>query len=114
MNTKLIAGGALTGLVLAGGFAGMLSAQSAADATGLTKEQIIEIALAEVPGEVTEVELERYLGQQIYEIEILGEDGVEMEIEIAAETGEVLKVEAEDDDDQEDYGKDDDDHDDDS
>jgi len=53
MNTKMIAGGALTGLVLAGGIAGMVSAQSVADATGLTEAQVIEIALMEVPGEVT-------------------------------------------------------------
>ena len=52
MNTKLIAGGALSGLVLAGGLAGMASGQSVADATGLTDEQVIEIALMEVPGEV--------------------------------------------------------------
>lgn len=95
MKTKLIAGGALTGLVLAGGLSGMVSAQSAAIATGLSEEQIIEIALAEVPGEVVEIELEREDGMQIYEIEIMTADGTEMEVEIAAETGEVLEVEAE-------------------
>ncbi|WP_375279821.1 PepSY domain-containing protein [Pseudooctadecabacter sp.] len=108
MNMKLIAGGALTGLVLAGGIAGMVSAQSAADATGLTEDQIIEIALMEVAGEVTEVELENRRGTQFYEVEILAEDGSEMEVKIAADTGEVLKVEAED----RDCDKDDDDDDD--
>lgn len=96
MNTKLIAGGALTGLVLAGGLTGMVSAQSAADATALTEQQVIEIALTEVPGEVTEVELESRRGAQIYEVEIRAGDGTEMEVKIAAETGEILKVEAED------------------
>jgi uncharacterized membrane protein YkoI len=95
MNTKIIAGGALTGLVLAGGIAGMVSAQTVADATGLTEEQIIEIALLEVPGDVTEVERERHRGMQVFEVEILGADGVEMEVMIAAETGDILKVEAE-------------------
>ncbi len=94
MNTKLITGGALTGLVLAGGLAGMVSAQSAASATGLSEEQIIEIALAEVPGEVVEIELEREDGMQVYEVEILTADGTEMEVEIAAGTGDVLEVEA--------------------
>lgn len=94
MNTKFIAGGALAGLVLAGGIAGMVSAQSAANATGLTEEQVIEIALMEVPGEVTDVEQERHRGQQIFEVEILSDDGTEMEVEIAADTGEVLKVKA--------------------
>ena len=95
MNTKLIAGGALTGLILAGGITGMVSAQSAADATGLTEEQVIAIALAEVPGEVTEVEREREEGQTVFEIEITAADGTETEVEIAANTGEILKVEAE-------------------
>ncbi len=94
MNTKYLAG-ALTGLVLAGGITGMVSAQSAADQTGLTKEQIIEIALLEVPGEVTEIEQERRRGKSIFEVEVLGSDGNEMEIYIAADTGEILKVEAE-------------------
>lgn len=95
MSTKMITGGALTALVLAGGIAGMVSAQSVADATGMTEEQVIEIALAEVPGEVTEVEQERHRGKQIFEVEILGADGLETEVKISAETGEILKIEAE-------------------
>ncbi len=95
MNKNIIAGSALTGMVLAGGIVGMVSAQSAAQATGLTEEQIIEIALIEVPGEVTEVELERKRGKQIYEVEITSEDGTEMEVVIAADTGKVLKTKAE-------------------
>jgi uncharacterized membrane protein YkoI len=94
MNTKLIAGGALTGLVLAGSIAGMVSAQSVADATGLTEEQVIEIALTEIPGEVQEVELENRRGTQIYGIEILSADGEEMEVVIDAQTGDVLRVKA--------------------
>ena len=97
MNTKLMAGGALAGLVLTTGIAGMVSAQSAAATTGLTAEQVIEIALMEVPGEVQEVERDTEDGIQIFEVEILGADGVETEIEIAAETGEVLSVEVEED-----------------
>lgn len=98
MNIKYLACGALTGLALAGGLIGSVSAQSAAVATGLTEEQVIEIALTEVPGEVTEVERERHRGQQVFEVEILGKDGIEMEVKIAAGTGEVLKVEADVDD----------------
>lgn len=108
MNTKMIAGGALTGLVLAGGIAGMVSAQSVAGATGLTEEQVIEIALMEVPGEVTEVDQERHRGQKVIEVEILGADGVEMEVKIALETGEILKVKAEGDDCDKDNDDDDD------
>jgi uncharacterized protein YpmB len=92
MNTKLIAGSALSGLVLAVGIGGMVSAQSAADATGLTEEQVIAIALTEVPGKVQDVELERHRGTQVYEVEILAADGTEMEVEIDPETGDVVKV----------------------
>ena len=98
MNKKLIAAGTLSTLVLAGGFTGMVSAQSAAIATGLTEEQIIEIALTEVPGEVAEVELERSHGQAIFEVEIVDVNGVEMELEISADTGDILAIEAEGDD----------------
>jgi uncharacterized membrane protein YkoI len=94
MGKKLIAGGALAGLVLSGGLMTAVSAQTAAEQTGLTQEQVIEIALLEVPGDVQEIELERERGMMIYEIEILAADGLEMEVEINAQTGEVLEVEA--------------------
>jgi len=108
MNTKLIALGSLSGLALAGGIAGMVSAQSAADATNLTEDQIIELALTEVAGEVDEVELEEKRGVAFYEVEIIGEDGEEYEVRIAAETGEILKVKADGEgcDDDDDDGKD--------
>ncbi|MGJ8583497.1 MAG: PepSY domain-containing protein [Marinosulfonomonas sp.] len=94
MNTKLIFGSTLAGLALAGGIAGMVSAQSAADTTGLTEEQIIAIALEEVPGEVTDVEQESHRGKQVYEVEIMAADGTEKEVKISAETGKLLKVKA--------------------
>lgn len=94
MNTKHITGGALIGLVLAGGLTGMVSAQSAADATNLTEEQVIEIALMEVAGDVTEVDLEQRRGGAVYEVEVTAEDGSEMEVLIAADSGDVLKVKA--------------------
>lgn len=90
MNKKLITGGALAGLILAGGIGGTLSAQTASELTGLSEEQAVAIALEVFPGEVQEIELEREKGMQIYEIEILAADGVENEIEINAENGEVL------------------------
>ena len=109
MNTKLIAAGALSGLVIAAGTAGMVSAQSVASATALPEEQIIAIALAEVPGEVTEVELENEDGILAYEVELIAADGSEMEVMINAETGEIIEIEAEDDDCDKDDDEDDDD-----
>ncbi len=108
MNTNLIKLGALTGLIAAGGVATMVSAQTVAEQTGLTEAEVIEIALTEVPGEVTEVEMEERRGNSYFEVEILAEDGTEMEVKIAADTGDILKVESETDDDK-DCDKDDDD-----
>ncbi len=99
MNTKLIAGGTLAGLILAGGLLGSVTAQTAAEATGeatgLTEAQVIEIALAEVPGEVTEVELEQRRGKSFYEIEVTATDGTETEMKINAETGEIMNARGE-------------------
>ncbi len=107
MNTKHITAGALAGLLLTAGVVGTVSAQTAAEATGLTADQAIKIALMEVPGEVQEAELETEDGMRIFEVEILTADGVEMELEIDATTGEILEVEAEDDDDDDDDDSDD-------
>lgn len=92
MNTNIIKIGALSGLIAVGGIATMVSAQTAAEQTNLTEEQIIEIALMEVPGEVTEVELEERRGNTFYELEVTTEDGSEMELKIAGDDGEILRV----------------------
>ena len=97
MNKKYVAGGALAGLVLTGALVGSVSAQTVADATGLSEEQAIEIALLEVSGEVQEIELEKEDGEMVYEIEILRADGQEFEVEIAAVNGAIIEVEMEDD-----------------
>lgn len=103
MSKKLIAGGVLAGLLASTGAAGVVYAQApSADMANLTEMQAVEIALAEVPGEVQETELEREDGVLVYEIEILTADGVEMEVEINADSGEILEIEAEDDDDDDD------------
>lgn len=95
MNKNIIKAGALTTLIAVGGMIGSVSAQTVADETGLTEDQIIAIALTEVPGEVSEVEREIEDGVDIYEVEIVSEDGTEFEVEINAITGEVLEIEEE-------------------
>lgn len=102
MNTKNIAGGALAGLVLSAALIGAVTAQTSATAAELSEEQATEIALLEVPGEVQEVELENEDGVPLYEIEIVKADGQKFEVEIAADTGVVIEVEAEDDDENDD------------
>ena len=94
MDTKIIAGGALAGLVLTGALIGSVSAQTAASVMGISEEQALELALMEVPGEVQEVELENEAGEMIYEIEILNAEGDEVDVEIAADSGEILEVAA--------------------
>ena len=73
-----------------------IQAELAKQAT-VTEEAAIKIALEQVPGTVEEVELEDENGTIIYEIEIKAEDGTEQEVDIDATTGDVVKVEAEDD-----------------
>lgn len=108
MNTKILTGGLLAGLLAAGGTIGLASAQSTTAPVTLTAAQAIEIALDEVPGEFREAELEREGGKRIYEIEIRKADGVLVEVDVDAETGMVLDVEVENDDDHDDDDRDDD------
>jgi uncharacterized membrane protein YkoI len=95
MDKRLIVGGAVSGILMTAGIVGAVSAQTLATETGLTEEQAIEIALMEVSGEVQEVELEREDGRMVYEISIQADDDTEMEVEVAADTGDVLEIEAE-------------------
>lgn len=96
MDKKIIIGGTVAAFLMAVGVAGSITAQTAPIAAALSQEQAVAIALAEIPGEVQEVELERENGMSVYEVEILSADGVETEIEIAADTGDILEIERED------------------
>lgn len=102
MNLKTLAGTVVAGTVLTAAAVGAVSAQSTGEAPAVSEARAIEIALAEVPGTVKETELEREDGTQVYEIEILTADGVEMEVEIDAASGKILDVDREDDDDDDD------------
>ncbi|MEM7730891.1 MAG: PepSY domain-containing protein [Pseudomonadota bacterium] len=100
MNKNILIGGVVGSLALASAMVGITQAQSTGATPTLTETAAIEIALAQVPGEVQETELEREDGKMVYEVEIIAAaDGKEMEVEIDAETGEVLEIEIEDDDD---------------
>lgn len=99
MIKKLAATGMVATFVLASVGGGLAAAQSSDAEVAISETQAIELALVEVPGEVQETELENEDGKHVYEIEILSADGKEMEVEIDAQTGEILEVEAEDDDD---------------
>lgn len=107
----------ITGTALAsdddGGRASQATSLPAATAaTQIGPERAAEIALERVGGgEVVEIEREREHGRPVWDIEIV-KDGVEYELDIDRETGEIIKVERDDDsNDRDDWGDRDDDRD---
>ena len=62
----------------------------------VSMEQAITIALAEVPGKVTESEIEKEDGALVWEIEVLGSDNNEYELKIDANDGRVIEKELDD------------------
>lgn len=78
----------------------------------LSEEEARNIATDEVPGTVQETELEGEEDGPAYEFEIETDAGVLKEVEVHANTGEVLEVEREDEDDDDDADDDDADDDD--
>ena len=77
---------------------GVASAPGGADGP-VTEEQAIQIALGQVSGEVIEIESEVENGVDMFGVEIKTNSGAVKEVEIDANTGEVLNIEDEDDDD---------------
>lgn len=64
--------------------------------TKLTKQESIDIALEEVSGNVSDVELEKEDGIIIYSVKVTDDDGRRQEIVVDANSGKVLNVEADD------------------
>ncbi|HLS06810.1 MAG TPA: PepSY domain-containing protein [Bacillota bacterium] len=58
----------------------------------LLMEDAIQIARQNVPGLVVEAELEQEHGRQIFEIDIVTSDGVRYEVEVDANSGEVIEI----------------------
>lgn len=67
---------------------------SETDSSGLDREAVRAQLTAEYPGVVTQFELDHDHGRWIYEVDINGED-TEYELDVDAETGEVIKLEQE-------------------
>lgn len=59
----------------------------------LSLERIAELATAQRPGTLIDVELEREDGMWVYEAEILDPEGRAWELELDARTGAVIKLE---------------------
>lgn len=73
------------------------AAQTAPEATTVTVEQAIAIALEAQPGTIGEAELDRFEGVPAFDIEVVDPSGNEIEFKIDAETGEILNVWTDDD-----------------
>lgn len=59
----------------------------------LPLREILDRAQAHHPGEIIEVELERDDGRWIYELKLLGEQGLLLEMELDAATGALIALE---------------------
>ena len=67
----------------------------------LSLDEILQRVKAEQPGKVVETELERKSGRYVYEIDVIGADGVKREFKYDAKTGALIprKIDEEDEDD---------------
>lgn len=61
----------------------------------ITADQAKEAALKTIPGTLKEIELDDEAGIYYYDMEVLQKDGKEVDIEISAETGKIIKVDNE-------------------
>lgn len=62
----------------------------------LPLEDLLKNLRQTLPGKVLEIELEREDHQIVYEVELLGEDGVIKEVYINARTGKVISIKEDD------------------
>jgi uncharacterized membrane protein YkoI len=62
----------------------------------LSVDEILERVKTQQPGRVVETELERKHGRYVYEIEVIGDDGVKKEFKYDAKTGALLSSKVED------------------
>jgi len=54
-------------------------------------EDLIALVRKDYPGQIIQIELDEEKDRYVYEIEVVGEEGVVIELELDAATGEVLK-----------------------
>ncbi len=83
----------LAGTVAGAALAGESKAPPNAADAKISQDQAEKIALAKVPGDVKEAELEKENGRLVWSFDIAQAGSGVMDVEIDAQTGEVLKVE---------------------
>jgi hypothetical protein len=62
----------------------------------LSLDEIVQRVKMQQPGKVVEAELDHKRGRYIYEIDVIGDDGVKKELKYDAKTGALLSSKAED------------------
>jgi uncharacterized membrane protein YkoI len=68
----------------------------------LSLDEILQRVKAQYPGRVVETELEHKRDRYVYEIDVIGDDGVKKELKYDATTGALISSKVEDNDDDED------------
>jgi uncharacterized membrane protein YkoI len=103
-NSKKVITSGLLGLLIAGTSAFAIASQNNDEQSAkliseavMTVDQAMSIALTEVPGKVTETEIEKEDGKLIWEVSVLDAQNRTFELEIDANSGEVLDIELDDD-----------------
>ena len=76
----------------------------------ITEEEATKTALEKVPGTVNEVELEDENGTIVYGIEVVSTDGTQQDVKVDAQTGKIVKVEADDEENGEENDEEENDH----
>ena len=64
----------------------------------MSTDDIVQKVHSEHPGKILETELKKKAGQYIYEVDVLGPDGIKKEFSYDAKTGKFLSAEKDDDD----------------
>lgn len=91
MNKKLIISISAVLLIVISGL-GIYQSDAAKSNPELTYDDVKQIAEAQYPGTITEIELDKEHGNLVYEVEIKGDDR-EYEVKLDANTGEIVKLE---------------------
>ena len=78
--------------------AGLIALYAGTSLAAISKEQAVEMAKQDVPGEVIKAYKETKKGREVWEVQIAGEDGKKREYYYDVETGELVKKDIEGDD----------------
>ena len=111
MKRKLLIG-SIAGLFVLGGAMGAGAASKSADVNSAEKTANIistkdaeEIAINEFGGKLKSIELEKDDGHFIYDIELLQKNGEDIDLDLNAVSGKIIKIDRHDDDNDDEYDR---------